>query len=468
MNFKYALKWSFFSELVSKSIQPVIFIFLARLLTPTDFGVMTAAIMIIAFSQIFWEAGMGKAVIQLRNEIEIASNTAFWINMILATIIAILLFLFSNQIANVFFQDLRVAKVLKVMTLQLFLGALTSIHTALLQKEMLFKRLFLVRLISVILPGIASIPLALNGWGYWALVAGSLTSQLIQTIILWIIADWKPKFEFSYKIAYKLLVFGGWVALTGLLTWSWTWLDNMLVGYSFGLKEVGLFRMGNQIPLLIFGLLFSFASPVLYSRFSNTSINLEQVKADLKRIYLLIPAISFPIAILIIYNSNFIEKQILGPKWNGSGYIISAIAVKEAVLWLFAYNIEACRSIGKPHIETFVSFMSLIINILVLSLISKYGFEVFVYGRAYIVGLLSFILHFSVLLYSFGGWDKIYKTILLKVCLFLLVVLCYPLLITSNHNINFSISFLIAILMFLLFIRSSSDYKLIFNKVLKK
>ena len=70
MNFTKALKWSFFSELTSKAIQPVVFIVLARLLAPEDFGVMTAALMVIGFSQIFWEAGMGKALIQRQNNIE--------------------------------------------------------------------------------------------------------------------------------------------------------------------------------------------------------------------------------------------------------------------------------------------------------------------------------------------------------------------------------------------------------------
>ena len=66
MSSKHALRWSFLSELPTKAIQPVIFIVLGRLLTPENFGVMAAAMIVIAFSQIFWEAGMGKAFIQRR------------------------------------------------------------------------------------------------------------------------------------------------------------------------------------------------------------------------------------------------------------------------------------------------------------------------------------------------------------------------------------------------------------------
>ncbi len=468
MSFKYALKWSFFSEFVTKAIQPLVYIVLARILTPIDFGVMTAALMVIAFSQIFWEAGIGKAIVQVPLINDSVTNTAFWINLILAFLISTILIIFSNKIAVSFFQDVRVEYVLYIMTIQLLLGALSSVHAALLQKQMLFKKVFQIRAVSVIIPSLASIPLALYGWGYWALVAGTLISQFLQTILLWNFSSWKPKIEFSLNIAKNLLSFGGWIAVTGILTWSWTWLDNMLVGYYFGIKEVGLFRMGNQIPLLIFGFLFSFATPVLYSRFSSISNNLEKVKLDLYRVLLIVPAVSFPVAVLIYFNSTFVEKFILGSSWIGVGFIISSIAIKEALLWLFAYNIEAYRSIGRPHIETFIAGGSLLINLCVLIIAAKFDFETFVFSRAYVVGLLSVILHFSVMIYTFGGWNKSYLYVVFKILLLLLVVALCPILVTNSVYLNILFSVLISGTMFIVFVLSSKELTLFFNKYLRK
>lgn len=99
-----ALKWSFLGELASKAIQPLVFIVLARLLTPEDFGVMTAALMVIGFSQIFWEAGMGKALIQRQTNIEEAANAAFWINVILGVVISNALYFSANFVAQTFFK----------------------------------------------------------------------------------------------------------------------------------------------------------------------------------------------------------------------------------------------------------------------------------------------------------------------------------------------------------------------------
>jgi PST family polysaccharide transporter len=195
MSFVHAVKWSFLAELVSKAITLIVFIVLARLLTPEDFGVMSAALMVIAFSQILWEAGMGKALIQRQTDIEDAANVAFWINLGLGVLIAGLLFWGAQPIALTFFQDARVTPVLQIMTLQVLLGALSSVQTALLQKEMDFKKLFWVRMATVALPGFASIPLAWGGMGYWALVAGTLTGQAVQVMMLWRMSEWRPRWR---------------------------------------------------------------------------------------------------------------------------------------------------------------------------------------------------------------------------------------------------------------------------------
>ena len=102
-----SIKWSFFSESASKLISPLVFIVLSRLLTPDDFGVMTSALMVIGFSQIFWEAGMGKALIQKQTEVLASSNVAFWINIVLGLIISMFLFLMSDLLLTAFLKILE-------------------------------------------------------------------------------------------------------------------------------------------------------------------------------------------------------------------------------------------------------------------------------------------------------------------------------------------------------------------------
>ena len=124
---------------------------------------------------------MNKALIQRQTQVDVAANIAFWVNVALGCLIVVILYFTANQIAHIFFQDERVTAVLQVMTLQVLLGSVSAVHIALLQKEMGFKRLFWVRFATVGLPGLASIPLAWNGLGYWALVVGVLVGQVLKS-----------------------------------------------------------------------------------------------------------------------------------------------------------------------------------------------------------------------------------------------------------------------------------------------
>ncbi len=395
MNLNTCLKWSFLSELASKLIQPLAFLVLARLLTPEDFGVVAAATMIISFSQIFWEAGMGKAIIQYQGDRETAQNTAFWINNGLAIIIVVLLASFSDQIARVIFHNSDVSLVLQVMSFQIILTALTSIHTAVLQKGFHFKTLFYIRLSTVALPATVSIPLALYGWGYWALVAGTLLGQFAQVCILWKISLWKPSLSLDPAIAKKLFHFGGWVAGTASLLWFYSWFDSLIVGYYLGSKDLGVYSTGNQLVVMIYGLLFAPVLPVLYSHFSNIQSNPEQIRRILFRVTKIIASISIPIAFVILANRDFIALVVFGPKWEGVSLVIGILALVHGFSWIVGVNGEAYRSIGAPSQETKIVTLAFSFYLVGYFISIQYGFTSFIWTR-FLLCLFALSIHFYV------------------------------------------------------------------------
>jgi PST family polysaccharide transporter len=170
--------------------------------------------MVISFSQIFWEAGMGKAIIQYQGERTAAANAAFWVNNALGIVVAGVLVAVSGLVADKIFHDLHVAPVLQVMALQVFLSASVSVHTALLQKDMQFKHLFWVRLATVAIPGLTSIPLCVVWHGLLGAGDRCLGGQTMQVAILWKTSPWKPCFSFDPAVAKGLARFGRWVAAT--------------------------------------------------------------------------------------------------------------------------------------------------------------------------------------------------------------------------------------------------------------
>ncbi len=381
MSIIHALKWSFLSEIASKAIQPLVFVILARLLTPDDYGVVAAAAMVISFSQIFWEAGMGKAIIQYQGDRAAAASVAFWINNVMGVVVAGVLVAISGGVADRVFHDPRVALVLRVMALQVFLSASVAVHVALLQKDMQFKHLFWVRLATVAVPGLASIPLAWYGMGYWALVAGVLVGQTVQVAILWKTSPWRPHWCFDWGVARQLGRFGGWVAASGLLAWFYTWADSLIVGMYLGSHELGLYRTGNAFVAMIYGFLFGPLMPVFYSHLSGIQHDRERVRANLFKIIKIITFISIPLGFILYVMAQPIADFIFGKKWSGISLVISILALTHGFAWVVGANAEAFRSIGKPDIETKAMFITMPIYLLAYLSCVQFGLEAFLYSR---------------------------------------------------------------------------------------
>jgi O-antigen/teichoic acid export membrane protein len=392
MSFFHAMKWSFLAEMASKAVTPIVFIVLARLLTPKDFGVVSAAVMVIAFCQIFWEAGMGKALIQRQTNLEDAANVAFWVNLGLGIVIASLLFWGAQPIALSFFQDDRVTVVLQVMTLQILLGALASVHTALLQKEMGFKKLFWVRLSTIALPGVVSILLAWNGLGYWALLAGTLMGQALQVAMLWRFSGWRPERRFNFLVAKEMGGFGIWVGVTGLLSWFYIWVDSLVVGKFFDTSTLGLYRIGNQLSDIVFILLFSPLVPVLYSYLACVQHDSARFRLVTESSIATISWLSFPIGIFVFHFSSSIETIFFNSKWLGVSTVIAFLSIRQSFAWISSLNGEAYRAMGKPRYETIILTLFLPVYLLVYLVTVRIGLLAFLYGRLILV-VLSMTLH---------------------------------------------------------------------------
>ncbi|MBK8996150.1 MAG: lipopolysaccharide biosynthesis protein [Myxococcales bacterium] len=387
MSLKHSLKWSFLSELASKAIQPLVFVVLARLLTPADFGVVTAATMVVAFSQLFWEAGMAKAIIQRQSDVETAANAAFWINVSFGAVVALALYASAAPIASHVFHDARVAAVLQVMSLQVLLGALCSIHAGLLQKEMRFRQLFWVRLATVALPGLASIPLAYGGLGYWALVAGTVIGQAVQVVMLWAMSRWRPRWAFDAVAAKEMARFGAWVGVSGLLAWFYGWADSLIVGTHLGSDELGLYRGGNQVSAMIYGVLFTPVVPVLYSHLARIGGEPKRLAGEFEKIVRILAITAIPFAFTLFAIAEPLSLALFGDRWKGVGFVMSVLALSHGIAWTVGMNGEAYRAVGRPRYETLAMGLPLIVYVCIYLVAIRQGFTVFVWSRMLAMGV---------------------------------------------------------------------------------
>ena len=390
----HAFKWSVLGEAASKVIGPLIFLVLARILVPADFGVVAAATVIISFSQVLWEAGLAKALIQRQSEVDESAHVIFWLNMALGGVVFVLLLALAPFIAG-FFNDTRITTVVRVLALQIPFAAFASVHVALLQKELRFRTLFNIRLLTTAVPGVASIPLAIIGYGYWALVAGVLVGQVIQTLVLWSASTWRPKLLFDVSLARSLLRFGSWVMLSSMLGWFYMWMDAIVVGHYLGSHEMGLYRTGNTFVIMIFGLVFPPLLPVLYTLFSRAQRDVPELSRSLITVGRFIAVVSLPIAFLLYTLSDQITGLVFNAEWAGISFVVGWLALAHGFSWIVGANGEVYRAIGKPNVETWATSIMLLVYLVVYLVSVRYGFEVFVQSRV-VLAIVAIVAHVGV------------------------------------------------------------------------
>lgn len=375
-----ASKWSILAEVVTKAITPVVFLILARILSPADFGVVAIPTIIISFSQIFWDAGLSKALIQRQDHSEAFADIVFWTNALLGIIVYLLLFSGAGFIAE-WFNDPRVKLVVQIQGIQIVITALGSVQTALFQRNLNFKPIFKVRLLTTAVPAILSIPLALAGLRYWALVAGSLAGSFIQLLLLWNLSNWRPRFSYDLRQLKQMLGFSIWISLESLLAWLYLWIDSVIVGAYLTSADLGLYRTGNLLVTSIFGMCIAPLAPVLYSSFSKLQSQKHKLDQALANSTIIISMISIPLGTGLFLTRNLLEFVVFSSQWSGIATVIGLIGLLNGVTWINGPQIQAFRAIGRPDINTKLMLIGLLYSIPLFLIFIPYGLDAFVQVR---------------------------------------------------------------------------------------
>jgi len=426
ISFKNSFKWSFLTECICNIILPLAAIINANLLEPEDIGILTAASIIISFSQDIWSSGLSKSLIQANERFDEHAQVTYWINFSLGFLISFSLFIFSDSIAEIFKEE-RLGSVLKILSVLVFMTSLSSVYVAIMQKNMMFKKLFWIRILTVAIPACVSIPLAMSGYSYWALVYGLLIGQLIQFFFIIYFSNWKPKIFFDKTLCGRIFQFGRWVMLTNLAGWFYTKVDIMIVGIYYTVHELGIYGNGSKMPTMIYAVFFRALIPVIYSIYSQLNSRGE----DLKSLHLLVikltSMIAMPIGFGLFAISDQIEKVVFKPQWAGLSEVLAYIGLAYAFSWLVSINGELFKAIGKPEVETKVVYSVILIYFFAYMATIQYDFQIFLQARFALtfVGMTVNILflkkYFGI---NFTQWlTQCYKPILCSVVMCVLIVI---------------------------------------------
>lgn len=383
-----SVKWSALNNLFPRFITPLTTVLLAALLEPEDFGLVAVSTLILAFAQVVIGLGWGPAVIQRRDQVEAAATLAFWISLGVATILYGLLWVSTPAISVLFGSETLVA-IARVSGLAFFFQALGNIPTALLQRQMAFRRLFWVTAMPMILSNGVAVVWALLGGGVWALVLGPLIGTIFKAVVALKLSAWLPGRNLAYHLLPELTRFSIWVMLAGLQTWLFLYADNTIAGIYLGPDNLGLYSLGYNLGNLLPGMIISSLAAVAYPSFCALEAP-QAVGDDLTKLQQLAAVVVFPVCFGIAVVAVPVVNLLYGSRWDGLGQVMQLLALAPGMITLWSLNAEAYRAIGRPDLWTKVAAANLVILLPALVLAGSLG--LFVYTAVRLVGSLPLVV----------------------------------------------------------------------------
>lgn len=288
-------------------------IYLTRLLSPADFGVVAIGITLLSFINIFHDMGLSAALMQRQKDTKESFNAVFSFTLFFGIIFAMVLFTSTQFLAN-FFNDTRLSTVILLMASTIPFGAIIIPSSVYLSKNFLFFRRFIVETIPPFIASIISITLALRGWGYQSIAIGYITGPLSYAALLWCITPWKPRLIFNKTIFKQLLSYGSFVFVANLSALAIAQGDNLIVGKMLTTTALGYYAIAYTLATLPTVNLAHILSKVflpLFAKVQDQQITLT--KSFLKSMRVM-SNIAFPIPAGTILITPFIFS-IIGEKW---------------------------------------------------------------------------------------------------------------------------------------------------------
>ncbi|MFZ0523433.1 MAG: lipopolysaccharide biosynthesis protein [Candidatus Acidiferrales bacterium] len=321
---------------------------LARLLTPSDFGIVT---MVTTFSLLFRSFGLNgftELIMQREELTDALASNLFWIEVGIGTLLT-LAFAGSGPLLALFYHDPAVARVTEGMSLTIGIGCLGWIHMGLLQRAMHFRTTAILNFAGQVVLVIVSIVLAMAGWHYWALVWGSVAQSITVAACAWWVCRWIPSRPGRVEGTASGLKFVLNVYSHFAFSYSTHNTDNLLVGWRYGAQSLGFYKKAYDLFVLPETQLLAPLSAVVVSTLSRVNGNREQFQRYFLRAISVLALVGMGIGADFALVGKDLIRFLLGPGWEEAGRIFALFGPGIGVMLLYNTHGWVHLSIGRPE-----------------------------------------------------------------------------------------------------------------------
>lgn len=429
------LKWSTIQYISLFILQFFQLSILARLLTPTDFGIFAIGTFFTTLGNSVFALGVGPALIQKQEDIVPYLNTAWTSNLIISIFATFFLLIISPHLVVSIFKNESAILPAYTMISVVLISGFNNIGIVLYLKEIQLKLIFIYQVLPKFFAILSMVGLAIYLKSYWALVVGIVFEYILKCIISYYIIPFRPKFEFNKEKFKELYFFGGWLQLKNILNWLAGYIDVAFVGGLLRTEVLGFYNRSQAMAKLPQTQITSIVNSVSFPLYSQIIKEKKQLQKSLNATNDLVLVIICPIIAVVILFGKHIVAIVLGSQWLYLSDAFRLLVVSFSIeSYLFSF-FPLLRASGFPKFEfLFQALKILILSILIYPLTIKYG----IFGTSLAVFLSSlsvapFILY-KICLVTKLSFRVVFES--LFVCLCCVTIICWFLPLVDENNLS--------------------------------
>ena len=337
-------------------------IILARLLTPDDFGCIGMLAIFMSLAEVFIDAGFGSALIQKKNPTQADYSTVFYFNLVMSAALYLLLFFCAPLIAN-FYRMPILSRILRLQGLVLFIYAFSIIQRNIIRKNLRFRKLSTITIITSIISLVVTVFMAYMGYGVWSLVAQNFIVALIPCIFFWVTTDWRPTWEYSWISFKELFGFGSFMFFTHLFTTFSQRITGLLVGRWYDPATMGYYTKASDLQKSVSNSVSGVMVQTTYPLYASIQDDMVRLANMVKRITSTLAFITVPLLSLLIVIAKPLIIFLYSDKWLSSVPYFQVLCLAGMATCLFAVNNQTIAAIGKSKVTFNWTMVKQVINI---------------------------------------------------------------------------------------------------------
>lgn len=343
--FASSIRWQSVNVVTQVVLQLIFIVLLARLISKADFGLMSIALVVVGFVEIFAQIGIGPSLIQRGDLKPEQIRAAFSFSVVLGCVFFALTYAMAPTVGQ-WFESAELASVLRWIALSFILSSLALIPRSLLIRNMAFKNLFIASLVSMVIGNLViGLGMAYAGYGVWSYVGALLSQNAALGIMYWLFKPaeahgaWKPQ---SWRPLAPMLSYGGRATLYNLLNYASSKVDTVLVGHhaqtgstgtidnpaaANGWTTTGLYDRSAYLMSLPVSILGKLGDSVLFSGMSAIQNEKDALQSVLRRALGLIAWLTFPGSLALAWFAGDVAALLLGEPYAEAEPIVRVLFI---------------------------------------------------------------------------------------------------------------------------------------------